>query len=97
MADHVPAQMAGALADFGPGFLHAVFAEESETETGGGTNGGRRLAFADGQERDGFGSATGAETGGVDAVTDVLQIGGQMHEDNVATEAAGMKQGFLRE
>jgi hypothetical protein len=80
MADHVPAQMAGALADFGPGFLHAVFAEESQAEAGGGAHGGRRLTFADGQERDGFGSATGSEAGGGDALADVLQIGGQIHE-----------------
>jgi len=80
VADHVPAQMAGALADFGPGFLHAVFTEQSQAKSGGGADGGRRLAFADGEERDGFGSATGAETGGVDARADVLQVGGQIHE-----------------
>ena len=41
MADHVPAEVARALADFDPGFLNAVLPETRQAEIGGGPHGFR--------------------------------------------------------
>ena len=79
VADHMPAQLAGALADFDFGFLHAIFAEESNTEVGGGADGFGRLAFADGLEGDGFGQATGALAGSGEALPQAGKIFRETH------------------
>ncbi len=66
---------------FDLGLLHAVFAEEREAQPGGGADGLRRLAFADGEERDRFRRAPGAGARGGDALPDIFEVRGDIHAD----------------
>lgn len=87
VADEVPAEVSGALGDFGACLLDAVFPEKPDAEAGDGPDGFRGVVFAHRHELNGSGVAAGAIAGVSDAALDLFEIPGKFHARSVATPA----------
>ena len=86
MADHVPAQAAGAQWSFCLRFLHLVLAEERQAQPGGFYDHFRRMAFGHCEQSDRTGLAPGSRAGRRDALLDRVQVGCQIHVTSVKRE-----------
>ena len=76
MPDHVPTQTGRALADFDPGFLHAIFAEQIQPQIGGRSHHRWWLAFGDREQGHGTRVTSGTSAGIRDSLLNDVQICG---------------------
>src|SRR5437870_4037417 len=79
VADQMPAQMAGALLDFGFGLLHPALTEDGLSKHGSGANSLRGLPLAHCHYEDGTRVASGAPASSLNPLVNGVEIRGQIH------------------